>query len=176
MTIITQDGRKLEISHEHDILISGYAKNREHKATVTVTTFTKPIPHEGFKFIHDRELVMRYGVIGEYATNTGRNHAADMLRQAWENGAEDFVMVMPPDIFEKSIHEAEEDFCEEHGLIMVGLDELGYTEREKRHGAHLAQTSDYWERRNIIVSDGQGDYSASLAKWKALHADYPQIA
>lgn len=168
MTIITQDGRKLDVSRKYHLHISGYYKTREHKAVITATKFTKKIStfSDGTTFAHGGEAVMTYGTIGEYATDTGMKHVADMLWKAWENGAEEFTM--PQDAFKKSAFEELEDFCQENGLIMAGNDELGVTEWGKTEGKHLAQTSDYWERHNIIVSDDYGDYSASLAKWKAL--------
>lgn len=176
MTIWTQDGRKLEVSREYKLLVSGYSKSRDAKATIKITTLTKSkwddIPYSArrkysdYEAFPDREVVMRYGVIGEYATNTGRNMVAEALEQAWNYGAEEFLM--PPDNFAKSAFEKIEDFCEEHNLIMAGLDELGYSAGQKAKGRELALTSDYWEKRGVIVSDDYGDYSASLAKWKAI--------
>lgn len=182
MTIITQDGRRLEVSGEYDLLISGYSKSREHKATIKIATFTKSkwddIPYSerhkypDYEAFPERELVMRYGVIGEYATDTGRRQVADALWQAWKYGAEEFIM--PPDYYGKSAFEEIEDFCQEHKLIMAGLDELGYTAGQKAIGRELALTSDYWEKRGVIVSDDYGDYSASLANWQAIAAGNAQ--
>lgn len=170
MIIITQDGRTLDISREYHLHISGYSKSREHKATITVTTFTKEIREfsDGTTYETGDEVITRYGVIGEYATDTGRNQVANALAQAWSGSAEEFLM--PQDNFKKSAFEEAEDFCQEHNLIMAGLDELGYTFYEKAVGRDLALTSDYWEKRGVIVSDDYGDYSASLAKWKSLNA------
>ena len=179
MKLTTQDGRTLNLDREYLLHISGYSKTSEHKAQVTLTTFTKSkwddVPfserhlHRGYETFPKRELVERYGVVGEYATDTGRAQAVKALDDAWKNGADEFTM--PQDTFTKSEQEEIEDFCEAHGLGMLILGEPGFNEAERRECARLARETDYWERRGFLVTDGHGSYRKSLAKYKALHTE-----
>ena len=177
MKLVTQDGRTLEISREYRLFISGYLKYRGHDATVTVTTFTKSkwddIPYSerhkypGYETFPDCEVVERYGVVGEYATDTGRGIAAEMLDKAWKSGATKFTM--PQDIFAKSAAEQLDDLAKEHGLTLVSINELGYTPVDTARNLHIWRTTDEFERRNIIVCDPEThSYETSLAKWRAL--------
>ena len=188
MKLVTQDGRTLEISPEHRLFISGYTKGNGHGATLTVTTFTKSkwddIPfserhkHPGYEAFPKRELVERYGIIGEYSTNTGREKAADMLNKAWKSGASEFTV--PQDTFEKSDWEQFDDFAKEHHLTLVSINELGYKPSDTARNLRIWQTTNEFERRNIIVADPTdnydpaafgGAYSTSLAKWRALQGE-----
>lgn len=174
MKLVTQDGRMLELSREYDLLISGYAKTSEHKATVTVTTFTKPIMREEFKYLFDRKLVERYGIVGEYSTDTGRHKAVDALHEAWKSGAEEFVM--PEDTFEKSFAEQFDDFCKEHNLMTVTINELGYSSEDYSKNWYLAKNTDEFERRGILVAGEEydafaGHYAESFRKWKKIQAE-----
>ena len=126
MTLITQDGRKLELSRKYRLFISGYAKNKEHGATVTLTLFTKSkwddVPfserhnYPDYEAFPDREIIARFGIVGEYSTDTGRTNAVEALDTAWNNGAKEFAM--PQDTFEKSEAERFRDFCDEHGILV----------------------------------------------------------
>lgn len=179
MKLTTQDGRTIELSREYQLSISGYLKNGSHKSQVTVKTFTKSkwddVPfserhlHRGYETFPKHELVEDYGIVGEYSTDTGRAQVVKALDEAWKNGASEFTM--PQDTFTKSEYEQVSDFAEEHGLTMLLLGEPGYTQKERAKCARLAQETDYWERRNCLVSDGHGSYKASLAKWKALNPE-----
>lgn len=188
MKLVTQDGRTLKVSRECRLFISGFLKGNGHGATLTVTTFTKSkwddVPfserhkHPGYEALPNRELVESYGVIGEYSTNTGRNKAADMLDEAWKSGATEFTV--PQDTFEKSEAEKFDDFAAEHHLTLVSINELGYKPSDTARNMRTWQTTNEFERRNIIVADPTGNYdpadfggaySTSLAKWQALQGE-----
>ena len=154
MTLTTQDGRKIDISREYSPFISGYAKNDKHPATVTLTLFAKS------------KIVERRGIIGTYMTDTERDKAADMLQVAWQSGATEFTM--PQDTGEKSATEVFDDFCEKHGLTLCRINEVGYSKADTARNLRIWQTTDEFEKRNIIICDENGDYSKSFAKWKAL--------
>lgn len=172
MKLVTQDGRKLELSHELDLFVSGFLKGNGHGATVTVTMFTKPILRKGHNF-PDHELVVDYDTVAEYSTNTGRQNAAKALEKAWKNGAIEFVM--PQDTGEKTLFEQFEDFCDAHGLRLVSMNELGYSNRDTARNWRLWKTTDEFERRGILVAGEEfdnyaGHYIESFKKWQALHA------
>lgn len=178
MKLTTQDGRTIELSRDYHLFIGGYLKGNGHKANIKVATFTKSkwedVPwSEHHKYpdykAFDSEIVQSYGVVGEYATNTGRKLAAEALDKAFKSGVDEFAM--PQDTFTASEHEQLEDFCEKHGLTMLCEGEPGYNPKERAECKRLARETDYWERNGCLVSDGHGDYSKSLAKWKALNPD-----
>lgn len=180
MKLVTQDGRTLELSREHRLFISGCLKCNGHGATVTVTAFTKSkwddIPfserhrHPGYETFPNRKVIADYGVVGEYATDTGREIAAKMLDKAWQSDATEFIM--PQDTFAKSAAEQLDDLAEEHGLTLVSINELGYTPGDIPRNLHIWRTTDEFERRNIIVCDPEThSYETSLAKWRALRRE-----
>ena len=176
MTLITQDGRTIDISREYSPFISGHSKNDKHPATVTLTLFTKSkwdnVPYSerrkypDYETFPERKIIAEFGVIGTYMTDTGRDKAADMLRAAWQSGATEFTM--PQDTFEKSATEVFDDFCEKHGLTLCRINEVGYSKADTARNLRIWQTTDEFEKRNIIICDENGDYSKSFAKWKAL--------
>ena len=183
MKLTTQDGRVLEISREYRLFVSGYSKGKDHSATVTVTTFTKvkrdEIPYSerhkylGYNDLPYSELVEHYGTVGEYATNTARGKAADALQAAWDSGASEFTM--PQDTGEISEAEKFNDFCKEHRLTLVTINELGYKPSDIPRNMRIWRETSDFERRNILVADSDADinafggaYSTSLAKWQAL--------
>lgn len=172
MKLVTQDGRKLELSRKLDLFVSGYLKGNDHNATVTVTMFTRPILREG-RIFPDKEVVERYGTVAEYSTNTGRENAAKALKKAWEDGATEFIM--PQDTGEKTLLERFEDFCDAHGLRLVSMNELGYSPRDIARNGYLWKTTDEFERRGILVAGEEFDnyagyYIESLRKWQSLQA------
>jgi len=172
MKLVTQDGRKLELSRELDLFVSGFLKGNGHGATVTVTMFTKPILRKGCIF-PDKEVVERYGTVAEYSTNTGRENAAKALEKAWADGATEFIM--PQDTGEKSLAEQFEDFCDAHSLRLVSMNELGYSTYDTARNWRLWKTTDEFERRGILVAGEEFDnyagyYIESLRKWQSLQA------
>lgn len=178
MTLITQDGRTIDISREYSPFISGYAKNDKHPATVTLTLFTKSkwdnVPYSerrkypDYEAFPERKIIAKFGVIGTYMTDTGRDKAADMFLAAWQRGATEFTM--PQDTFAQSATEVFDDFCEKHGLTLATADEtaIGLKGCALGEARRLAHETDYWERHNVLIADENGDYSKSFAKWKAL--------
>lgn len=178
MTITAQDGRKINLSREHRLHIGGYCKNSQHGAVVTATLFTKSkwddVPYSERHKYRDyepfpaRKIVADFDVIGTYTTNTGREKAADMLQKAWQSGATEFIM--PQDNGEKSGIEIMEDFAEANNLTLCSINEVGYRPSDVARNLHIWRTTNEFERRNIIICDRYGDYSKSLAKWKALQA------
>ena len=169
----TQDGRTLDISRDYRLFISGNYKSKSTPAQLTVTTFTK-----GDYFdINQPEpsLVQRYGVIGTFATNTAFKNAVVTLREAWDKGSTEFNV--PQDSPFKSMDEQFDDFCEEHHLICVSINELGYKPSDIPRNIHIWKTTSDFERRNILVADPTaktpadawgGVYAKSFAKWQAL--------
>lgn len=183
MTIITQDGRKLEISRDFHLHISGsiHAAGRlaGKKCKLTVTTFTKIIKYfsNGTAYESGGNVIKRYGVIGEFDTETCLNKTLDALHAAWRNGAPEFVV--PIDTGETDKTEAFENFCEKHGLTCVSINELGYNKFDTARNAKIWRTTDEFERRNILVADIDdnydpndfgGAYSTSFKKWQALQS------
>ena len=181
MTITTQDGRKLQISRNFHLHISGsiHAAGRldGKKCKLTATTFTKVINHfsDGTTYESGNDIVERYGVIGEFDTATCFYKALDALHAAWKNGATEFVV--PIDTGEVNAVEAFENFCAEHDLTLVSINELGYNKLDTARNLRIWKSSSEFERRNILVADIDGNYnpndfggvySTSLKKWQAL--------
>lgn len=173
MTIITQDGRTLNLSRQlhlsahagHTYTLDGYIGSE-----VTAATFKKKIKRlsDGTTYETGDGIVARYGVLGTYSTRTGADKAVDMLQKAWQNGATEFIM--PQDNGEKSEIEIMEDFAEANNLTLCSINEVGYRPSDVARNLHIWRTTNEFERRNIIICDRYGDYSKSLAKWQALQA------
>lgn len=175
MKLTTQDGRTIELSREYQL--STWTSNKELRVTLEsagervacVNSYLSDGKwHEVPGFYWKRDKILD-AVVGTYATSTSCHKASEALRAAWESGADEFTI--PQDAFTKTEYEQVEDFAEEHGLTMLLLGEPGYTQKERAKCARLALETDYWERRNCLVSDGHGSYKASLAKWKALNPE-----
>lgn len=173
MKLVTQDGRTIELSREYDLFVCVSLKTPEDKAKVSVTTFTKPVMCNDSCF-PDRTLVERYGIVGEYSTDTGSCKARDAIKEAWANGAEEFVM--PEDTHEKSLAEQFDDLCKEHNLMTVTINELGYSSEDYSKNWYLAKNTDEFERRGILVAGEEydafaGHYAESFRKWKKIQAE-----
>lgn len=183
MTIITQDGRRLDISRKYHLHICATiheaSKLIGKKCKLDVTTFNKVICHfkDGSAYETGDGVVHRYGIIGEFDTYTCQDNTQKALRKAWERGDEFFIV--PQDTGEKSLAERFDDFCHEHGLTCVSINELGYNHLDIARNANIWRNSGDFERRNILVADPDGDYdpntfggvyAKSLAKWRALQA------
>lgn len=168
MKLVTQDGRELELSREYHLFPMCILKCEKAPARLAITTFTKEIRtlSDGMTYETGGDIVERYGVVGEFATNTGLDAARDLLQAAWENGAEEFTV--PQDTFEKSDAEKFEEFCEENHLTLVTINELGYQEGDVATNLRIWRTTDEFERRGILVADPTGEYATSLKKWQAL--------
>lgn len=181
MTIITQDGRKLQISRNFHLHICGSAHVAGRlvgkKYKLSVTTFTKVIKHfsDGTAYETGDDIAERYGVVGEFDTATCFHKAFDALHAAWKNGAPEFVV--PIDTGEIDAVEAFDNFCEEHDLTLVSINELGYNKLDTARNARIWRNSSEFERRNILVADIDGNYSpndfggaysTSLKKWQEL--------
>lgn len=169
MKLTTQDGRTLELDGSLKLFVSGYQKNERHGATVTVTLFKETERKDSI--FPDRELVARYGTVAEYSTDTGRKNAAKALEKAWASGATEFIM--PQDTGEKSLVEQFNDFCDEHGLRLVTVNELGYSASDTAVNWNLWKTTDEFERQGILVAGEEfdnfaGHYAESFRKWQAL--------
>lgn len=176
MKLVTQDGRTLEISHEYHLAVFGSVhvsgKLEGKKAKLTATTFNKVIKQfkDGTTYETGDGVVERYGVIGEFSNTTGLYKARDALQEAWANGASEFVV--PQDLFAKSADEQFDDFCEEHGLTCVTINELGYHRWDIPKNLKIWRETDEFERRGILVCDPEThDYDKSFAKWQALQLE-----
>lgn len=178
MKLTTQNGRVVEIPADAKIrfwaLLSVSPKGEncveafiDGKPALMPADAEKDLPTDP---IHYRaawhKLVDEYATVGYYATKTGATQAAEMLTKARDTGATEFTV--PQDTFEKSEAEKLEDFAEEHGLILVSINELGYKPEDTRRNRRIWRDTDTFERQNIIVADENGSYEASLAKWRAL--------
>lgn len=176
MKLVTQDGRELEISREHHLTAWSYSAKHPRCVVVTVDGAAEKVDsviryysdgqwHEIPSFYWNRDRVLE-AAVGEYATGTSRHKAAQMLQDAWQSGAPEFTM--PQDTFAKSAAEELEDLAEAHGLILVSINELGYTPIDTARNLRIWRETSEFERRNIIVADEYGSYETSLAKWRAL--------
>lgn len=176
LTLVTQDGRKLELDRKYKLMtwerVQGNKKllvvQLEGEPSQVASTIRYMLDGEwhetpSFYWKHDVKLDE---IVGEYKTTTSREKAGKALRTAWESGATTFTV--PDDNFAKSASELVEDFCEEHHLTMLILGEPGYTPSEKAWAERMALTTDYWERRGCLVSDENGSYRKSLLKWFAI--------
>lgn len=170
MKLTTQDGRTLKLDRKYHLntWTGSTRAGREKALIVTLEDEPRKVEckskYQNFYWVHTKVLDE---AVGFFETETSRQKASRMLNQAWKNGAEEFTV--PQDNFEKTEQEEIEDFCEAHGLGMLILGEPGFNEAERKECARLALESDYWERRGFLVTDECGSYSASLAKYKALH-------
>lgn len=188
MKLVTQDGRTLEISPEHSLMAWEVHVKHPRCVVVTVDSNFKKVDsviryyadgqwHEIPNFYWSCDRILEE-VVGEYATATSRHKASNMLLEAWKSGATEFIM--PQDTFEKSDWEQFEDFATEHHLTLVSINELGYKPSDTARNLRIWQTTNEFERRNIIVADPTdnydpaafgGAYSTSLAKWRALQGE-----
>ena len=177
MKLVTQEGRELELSREYHLFPMCILKCEKAPARLAITTFTKEIRtlSSGMTYETGGDIVERYGVVGEFVTNTGLDAARDLLQAVWENGAEEFTV--PQDTFEKSDDEKFNDFCEENHLTLVTINELGYKPSDIPKNLQIWKTTDEFEQRGILVADPTGEYdinafggaySTSLKKWQAL--------
>ena len=181
MTIITQDGRTLDINRKYHLFICasihGGGKLSGKKCKLSVTTFNKVFRtySDGTTYETGDGVVERYGTVGEFDTVTCLHKASDALQKAWDNQATQFIV--PFDTGEIDAKEAFDNFCEEHGLTCVSINELGYNACDTYINAHIWRTTNDFERRNILVADIDDDYNPdtfggvyakSLAKWRAL--------
>lgn len=179
MTITTQDGRRLTIDRNVHLHISGSVhaagKLEGKKCKITLTTFTKIIKHfsDGSTYETGGELLERLGVVGEFNTTTCLSNALYALQHAWNDGANYFIM--PLDANETDSAEAFDNFCDEHHLTCVSINELGYSPQDTARNIHLWHTTNDFECRNILIADSNADrndfggvYSTSFKKWQAL--------
>ena len=177
LKLTTQDGRTLEISRNHHLFISGSYKGENSPAKLTVTTFNKVIKHfsDGSTYETGDGVIERYGIIGNFSTDTAFQNSLNALHEAWNNGATEFTV--PQDSPFKSMVEQFDDFCEENHLICVSINELGYKLSDLPRNIHIWKTTSDFERRNILVADPTGTtpadvfggvYAKSLAKWQAI--------
>lgn len=183
MTIYTQNGRKLQINRRYHLHISGSVHEagtlNGKKCKLSVTTFNKVICRfsDGTPYETGDGVVERFGVIGEFNTVTCLKKASDSLQTAWENGATDFIVSIDTNVIDAA--EAFDNFCREHRLTCVSLNELGGNKFDAERNARIWRTSNEFERRNILVADLDDNYnpndfgaaySTSLKKWQALHS------
>lgn len=173
MTITTQDGRKLEIDRKYHLHISGSihesGKLNGKKCKLGVATFTKVIKQfsDGTTYETGGNIVERYGVIGEFDTETGFYKARDALKAAWEDGTTKFNV--PIDTGEVDEAEALKNFCQKYGLTLASINELGYKPADVAKNLRIYSETDEFERRGILVCDPEThDYDKSLARWQAL--------
>lgn len=178
MIITTQDGRKLNINRNHRLSTWANLNDRQNVLIIKVETEAVKVPYKttqgAASFYWHRETVLK-DVVGEYKTKTSRDKASELLNAAWETGAP--VFTVPQDAFAKTAWEQFEDFCEEHNLTLMAIDELGYTDEDEMRNRRTWQTTSDFERRNILVADPTGKYdidafggaySTSFKKWLAL--------
>lgn len=186
MIITTQDGRKLNINRNHRLSTWTSRDEKDliiHVETEPVKVPCKPIRyfsggawHESTAeyFYWHSEIVLK-DVVGRYKTKTSRDKADAMLNEAIKVGAP--VFTVPQDAFAKTAEEQFEDFCEEHNLTLVSINELGYTPEDEVHNRRIWATTSDFEQRNILVADPTGNYdvaafggaySTSFNKWLAL--------
>lgn len=187
MKLKTQDGRTLELNRNFRLNIwTGHTVSDGENA-LSITLETEPVKvaskvryttdsgelREQETFYQRRGTVLDT-VVGYFDTDTSRNKVAEMLDDAWKNGADEFVV--PQDNLAKSDDELFEDFCEKHGLTCVSINELGYTPQDTARNEKTWKTTSDFEHRNILVAadnfdinDFGGAYSTSLKKWQALH-------
>lgn len=187
MKLVTQDGRTLKLSRDCHLMTWTIHSDPKKIKSLRITLEGEPTKvaskirwyedgkwHENPDFYWHHNVILDE-VVGEYETETSRRKAADMLDEAWKSGASEFVM--PQDTFEKSLAEQFDDFCEEHGLTLVSINELGYSPDDTARNLHIWKTTDEFERRGILVADDFGNYddkefggayAASFKKWQAL--------
>lgn len=180
MTLTTQDGRTLEISREYrlnvwttlgdpqkandvSITVEGEAKQVERRGRHNLFGKWEEFTYQGWE--HD---VKMRETVGKYPTEVRRNKVANMLRAAWEAGVAEFAMPQNSDIV-LTENEQFADFCEEHGLMVVSINELGYKPSDVGKNLRIWQETDEFERRGILVCDPETHgFEKSLAKWQAL--------
>ena len=153
MTITTQDGRKLEISREYrlNVWMSPSDPQKANDMGITLEGEAKPVERRGRhnlfgkweEFTYqgwERDVKMRE-TVGKYPTEVRRAKVAKMLRAAWEAGVAEFAMPQNSDIV---LTEDEQfaDFCEEHGLTVISINELGYKPSDVCKNLRIWQESD----------------------------------
>lgn len=156
LKLTTQDGRTIEL-HRWDNPFFGAPRINHHYNEVYCTLLDeadKPIKY--------------HGTIGRYFDESKAEALVTALRKAWASDANEFTM--PQDTDPDPV-ELFDDFCEKHGLTLATADEtaIGLKGGALGEARRIARETDYWERRNVLIADENGDYSKSLAKWKALH-------
>lgn len=186
--IITQDGRTLEVKrnpdvHERFTAWTSHNTNRypelENAVKVTLDTNPRKVPCK-IKYSangKEREIDSTYWaydkvldeVVGYFDTETSRDKIAQAIEAAWKRGDSQFVV--PQDSFPKTDAERFNDFCEKNHLLCVSINELGYKQSDIPRNRLIWQTSDEFERKNILVADSDGSYETSLNKWKNLHKE-----
>lgn len=175
-TIITQDGRTLEIKRNPDVhecfmawTIHNTQRYPELENALTVTFETNPRYVEGEHnsyWVFDKVL---NEVVGYFDTESSRHNVSEMLLAAWKRGDSQFVV--PQDNLPKTDAERFQDFCEKHNLTLASVNELGYRQSDIPRNLRLWKTSDHFERQNILVADENGSYETSLNKWLNLHKE-----
>ena len=187
MKLITQDGRELELSREYHLSTCSCHLTGTPRVTITLEGEPRKVDskcrytddngqwHELPDFYWHRDKILEE-TVGRYKSNVRAHRAATLLNKAWKNGAVEFTV--PQDSNELLTDwELFEEFCEEHKLTLVSINELGYKPSDIPRNLQIWKTTDEFERRGIIVADPTGEYdinafggaySTSLKKWQAL--------
>lgn len=152
MTLITQDGRKIKL-HRWDRPFFGAPRINRHYNEIYCTLLDeagKPIKY--------------YSNIGRYFDADKAEALVTALEAAWNNDEAEFTL---PQDTDTDPLEVLNDFCKKHGLTLCRINEVGYSNADTARNLRIWQTTDEFEKRNIIICDENGSYEKSLAKWKA---------
>jgi len=172
MTLITQDGRTLEMRHAENLRNECVASVefwhggdwRTGKAYSVISVAEFELTADG----KTKAVIYRQDV-GIFK-NSEAHKVSAAIWQAFNSGMECFIVPNHDDETAKvcAEHEETERLIKEHGLIVASIHELGYSKEDTARNLHIWQTTDEFERRNILIVDENGSYEKSLAKWKAL--------
>lgn len=154
MTLITQDGRKIEL-HRWDNPCFVTVRFNDHYNEISCT------PRDE----HDKPLNRLGQIVARYFNKAKARALVAELEAAWESGATEFTM--PADTDPDPVEELEK-FADKHKLTLCSINEVGYTRADEIRNRRIWETTDEFERHNIIISDGYGSFERSLAKWRAL--------
>lgn len=150
----TQNGNLIEIK-ENDRPFIGCIRINHHHSEIFCTLVdenNKPLKY--------------YGTIGTYFEEAVAERIEQKVKD-FLNGKEQFYFSIPIDLSKDWISITEK-ICENNRLVMATVEEASLYFKDKAEARRLAEETDYFERRNVIIYDENGFFK-SFNKWKKLN-------
>lgn len=155
-TIRTQDGRFIEIKNQDNAFI-GCIRVNHHYSEVFCT------------FLDKKGKPLKYfGVIGKFFDEFKAKEIRESLVDFLNDELKDYFSV-PIDL-SKDWLTITEKICENHRLTMATVEEASLYFKDKREARRLAEETDYFEKRNVIIYDEKGFFK-SFNKWKQIQVN-----
>lgn len=168
MTITTQDGRTLQI-------------NTENKIYCYPAVLFRDTTGDAYSYLQLREVVKDnkgetvavnlHERIGNFK-NERAHKIADAFRAVLNAGVTEFTVPQQSDAEQKVIgtYEAMMKFIDGGRFTQATPEEtaIGLKGYERAKAIRFAKETNYWERRNVLIFDDDGDLTASFQKWQAL--------